>query len=164
LRREEELKRIAMTFEIRHARLADAGTLAGLMGQLGYPTTPQDMTLRLEAILARPDHYTTVAVVEGCVVGLAGSWWGPFFEKNGRYGRVIVMVVDEHHRGRGIGTALLRDAEQWLASAGAPWVVITSANRREQAHAFYERHGYRATGKRFVRDLTEDPPACSKSS
>jgi GNAT superfamily N-acetyltransferase len=149
---------------IRPAQLNDARAVADLMGQLGYPTGASDMTLRLEALLARPDHYTTVAVEDGRVVGLAGSCWGVFFEKNGRYGRVLVMVVDEHHRGRGIGTALLRDAERWLASQEAYWVVLTSGNQRAAAHEFYERHGYTATGKRFVKDLTGDARACSKSS
>jgi GNAT superfamily N-acetyltransferase len=76
-------------------------------------------------------------------------------------GRVSVLVVDESLTGRGIGAALLRHAESFLASHGCARVEVTSAAHREAAHRFYERQGYARQGVRFSRDLAADPDAAA---
>jgi GNAT superfamily N-acetyltransferase len=64
-----------------------------------------------------------------------------------------MMVVDEPFRGRGIGTELVRAAEQALKERGCYMVEVTSHVRRTEAHRFYERLGYARTSVRLAREL-----------
>ena len=67
---------------------------------------------RLAAILAQPDYQTLVAEVDGRIAGMAGICVGYFYEQNGRYGRILALVVDAGCRGRGVGSALVLAAER----------------------------------------------------
>jgi GNAT superfamily N-acetyltransferase len=67
---------------------------------------------------------------------------------------VIALVVGKQHRGRGIGARLLDALEAEASSRGCLAVTLTSGNDRHEAHAFYERRGYEATGKRFAKGLS----------
>lgn len=142
--------------QLRQAGEDDASALAGLMSQLGYPTTPVEMAERLAPILAEPDYRTLVADVSGSgVVGMVGVRRSHFYERNGTYGQIVALVVDQAWRGKQIGTALVAAAERWLQGQGTTVVLVNSGLARTEAHRFYQRQGYEATGVRFVKDLTE---------
>lgn len=76
-------------------------------------------------------------------------------------GTVFALFVLPGHEGRGIGRALLRLAEGWLAAQGwrRAW-LLTGAARGLRAPGFYRRMGWRARGgaprgeRRFIRDLS----------
>jgi ribosomal protein S18 acetylase RimI-like enzyme len=68
-------------------------------------------------------------------------------------GRISMFVVDERLRGRGIGAAMLAEAESRLAALGCGIVEVTSNMRRDRAHSFYERLGYERTSYRFAKTL-----------
>jgi len=138
---------------IRSARLEDVESLARLMTQLGYPTTPAAMHTRLEALLEHPGYQTFVAEEHGVVVGMAGACVGFAYEKDGIYGRLLALVVDADRRDRGIGEKLAEAAERWLRSQGAQAIMVTSRRERARAHRFYERLGYQITGLRLVKEL-----------
>ncbi|GGY03794.1 hypothetical protein GCM10007386_38240 [Pseudoduganella dura] len=74
----------------------------------------------------------------------------------GQLGRITSMVVDERHRGSGVGGALIGAAEQWFAAAGCVKVEVTSSDRRLDAHRFYERHGFLRDGQRLARNIPGD--------
>jgi predicted N-acetyltransferase YhbS len=86
---------------IRKAEIVDAGPLSGLMTELGYPSTENEMVDRLRSILPHRDYLVAVAVQKGSVVGAVGAFVGLYLEMNGRYGRVVVLSVAKGHRGRG---------------------------------------------------------------
>ena len=138
---------------IRCAEEGDAAALAELMTQLGYPTTAEEMRERLDAILRHSNFATFVAVEEDEVCGMIGLSASLSYERNESGGKIIVLVVHERMRGRGIGRALLAAAEDHFARAGIRRVVVTSRFEREGAHAFYESLGYTRTGMRFVKEL-----------
>jgi GNAT superfamily N-acetyltransferase len=50
-------------------------------------------------------------------------------------------------QGRGVGAALLAEAERVAAAAGAAYVEMTVISLRSELIAFYERRGYVATGE-----------------
>ncbi|HTW55008.1 MAG TPA: GNAT family N-acetyltransferase [Thermoplasmata archaeon] len=60
----------------------------------------------------------------------------------GRHGFVMDLFVDPSARGHGVGTALLRAAERFLARRGCTrvWLGVFVPNAR--AHALYRRLGY----------------------
>ena len=57
-------------------------------------------------------------------------------------GYLYALRVRPTHRGRGIGQALLQEAENRLAAAGAAHAVIAVARDNREARRLYERRGY----------------------
>ena len=144
----------AVQARIRHAVISDATQVGRLITELGYPTTSEEMTDRLTAIMSEPDYVTFVAETGGNVVGVAGAALGRYYEKEGVYSRLVVLAVASAARGLGIGAQLVEAVERWAASRGAREVVVNSGLQRRDAHAFYERCGYSRTGFRFVKPLS----------
>lgn len=131
----------------------DALPLARLITQLGYPTAPAQMHDRLQELQRRTDIAAIVAELSGTVVGMIGLMLARGFEFDGFQGEIVALVVDEAHRGGGIGRALVVAGEDWLRQRGARRVKINTSHVRTDAHRFYERMGYAATGLRFVKQL-----------
>jgi GNAT superfamily N-acetyltransferase len=141
-------------FTIRPATGADTAAISRLLGQLGYPTTPDAVHTRLDPILAHPDYATWVAADgAGMVQGFAGACVGLYYEKDGPYARLLALVTDEGARGTGAGTALADAVEGWARTQGAGAVIVNSGLHRHAAHRFYEGRGYVLTGQRRVKTL-----------
>jgi ribosomal protein S18 acetylase RimI-like enzyme len=139
---------------VRNATLADADRIAGLMTELGYPTTSAQMTARLTAILADSDYRTFIACDGSTIAGAIGMRTGPLYEFDEPYGQIMVLVIADGHRRRGVGRLLLDAAEAFFAERRIRFAVVTSANRRADAHAFYEKSGYTFDGRRYKKLLT----------
>lgn len=139
---------------IRDASVADAAVLADLLGQLGYPTTPEAAEARLERLRVVGDR-VVVAELEGQVVGLAHLQVTPAIERERPAAKIGALVVDEAHRGRGAGRALIEALEAEARLRGCELLFLTTAERRDDAHAFYERVGLEHTGRRYARTLSE---------
>jgi GNAT superfamily N-acetyltransferase len=91
-----------------------------------------------------------------------GGWSGrpsctssPVAHERGPWCRITALVVHDGYRGRGVGTALAAAAEDAARAAGCARVEATSAIDRHDAHAFYERRGYRREAAHFLKRLRE---------
>lgn len=138
---------------IRDAVIGDAEQVAKLITELGYPTPFEAMRDRLTMILADPNYATFVADTGGDVVGVAGATLSRYYEKDGLYSRLVVLVVSSTARGLGIGGQLVQAVERWSTTKGAREVVVNSGLHRGEAHHFYEGCGYARTGFRFVKQM-----------
>lgn len=138
---------------VREAWLDDAASIASLVTQLGYPSTPKEMAGRLKILLSLPEYGIFVAEADGEIVGLVGAYMGYSLEFSGTYGRLTSLIVDEKHRGAGIGRQLIAKIEDWIRDQGALLTVVTSSNHRADSHRFYENNGYLNTGIRFTKKL-----------
>ncbi len=136
---------------IRAARREDAVPLARLLGELGYPSSREQVERRLER-LGEADRLF-VAELEGEVVGLAGLHVSAALEYDGDAAKVSAIVVDERFRRRGVGEALMDALENEARARGCVILFLTTAERREDAHAFYRRIGLEETGRRFAKRL-----------
>ncbi len=139
---------------VRDAVPADGEIMAALLGELGYPTSEEQAAFRLEQLREEPQTLVLVVNVDGAVAALGGIRCERLLEYDEPSARVIALVVGEQQRGRGIGARLLDALEAEAASRGCLAVALTSGNHRHEAHAFYERRGYEATGKRFAKGLS----------
>jgi GNAT superfamily N-acetyltransferase len=139
---------------IRDARPADADAIARLLTQLGYPTEAEAMASRLDRLLIVGDR-VVVAEVDGAVVGLAHLQVTPAIERDRPAAKLGALVVDEAQRGHGIGRALVEAMEAEARRRGCELLYLTTAERRDDAHAFYERVGLEHTGRRYGRTLSE---------
>src|SRR6266446_2876178 len=127
---------------IRAPEAGDIEALADLMTQLGYETRASEMEMRMETILANKNYATFVAVSEGKVCGMIGTYTCYTYEHNSPSARILALVVSDKMRGHGIGHALIAAAEKDLAQKNISRVAVNTRFEREEAHQFYERVGY----------------------
>ena len=52
------------------------------------------------------------------------------------------LVVDRHHRRKGIGTLLMARAQDWARQQGCSVIRLWSSSVRTASHRFYEDLGY----------------------
>ena len=131
------------TMNIRAAQMEDAGRLAELSGQLGYPCSAGDMRRRLRHLLADPEHAVWVAENES---GTIAGWIHVFVKESLESDREIEiggLVIDEDFRGQGAGKVLVERAEGWAKAQGLKSVCVRSNILRKDAHAFYQKLGYK---------------------
>jgi GNAT superfamily N-acetyltransferase len=140
---------------LRDANAEDIEGLTVLMNDLDYPTDAIEMEERFNVIKDHPDYKTIVVSINNELVGMAGLHNGIFYEKNGRYLRIVAFVVKETARNMGIGKTLINACEAWAIEQGLKYIVLTSANRegRKAAHAFYQKMGYEIKSSGFVKQL-----------
>lgn len=137
---------------IRTARPGDAPPLAALIHQLGYEVTADEVADRLQLVTG-PGRHVLVAELVGEVVGCLTTSLMQVLHRPAPVGRISMMVVHEKLRSRGIGEALVREAERMLEAEGCYMIELTSRLKRADAHRFYERLGYEKTSVRLARTL-----------
>ena len=141
-----------MRVTIREARPDDAAAIADLLGQLGYPSDAGRVERRIERMLAAGDT-VVVAEVDAEVVGLANLHVSPSIEYDAPAGKLGALVVDDAHRGAGVGRALVEAMETRAREQGCAVFFLTTAERRSGAHEFYEAVGLEHTGRRYAKTL-----------
>jgi N-acetylglutamate synthase-like GNAT family acetyltransferase len=137
---------------VRDAREEDSAAIADLLGQLGYPASAGAVPARIDRMRAAGDR-VVVAEVDGSVAGLAALHVSPSLEHSTPAGKLAALVVDEAHRGTGLGRALVDAMEAEARERGCGVFFLTTAEGRADAHAFYERLGLQRTGHRYAKTL-----------
>ncbi len=143
------------TVRIRAARESDAPRIAELSGQLGYPSTAEDVLGRMRGLVPAANHALIVAEIPaGDVIGWVHVSVNPLIENDAR-AEINGLVVAEGQRSLGAGRLLLEEAERWARERGCRTVSLRSNVIREGAHRFYERLGYEhyKTQKAFRKAL-----------
>lgn len=143
---------------IREVYDSDLEEMVGLCGQLGYPTTLEAFKSHL-GLVKKDKHLVLVAeLLETGVVG-----WIHVMPRRllvaGFYCEVGGIIVDEKHRRKGIGKALLETAEHWVLDSGCQGMIIRSNQERQASHSFYTKTGYQAMKKQEVYIKTFTSPA-----
>lgn len=128
------------------ATASDAGRVAHLLDafnrEYDTPTPgPEVLQRRLQHLLAGE---TVFALLVGDpAVGLALVTLRPNVWYDGPVGLLDELYVGPDHRNAGLGTALLRSAEQEVRSRRGQVLEINVDGDDVDARRFYERHGYR---------------------
>ena len=137
---------------IRPATAADAAQLVDLISLLEHLVDAVGVEDRLDQ-LANAGIPQLVAVEGERVVGLCGLHEMIAVHRDAPVGRITILAVAPDLRGRGIGRELVEAAEAFFRQRSCYIVEVTSNNRLDDAHAFYERIGYQRTSKRFAKIL-----------
>jgi ribosomal protein S18 acetylase RimI-like enzyme len=136
---------------VREALPRDGAAIAALVTELGFPNGEKEITKRLPALrkAGEPPLIAEESEVIGCL-----TWHvTPALHRPRPVGRVTMMVVTKKARGRGVGKALLEEAEARLRAAGCGLVEVTSNIELGGAHEFYRRRGFERTSYRFAKKL-----------
>lgn len=109
----------------------------------------------LEGELEDDDSAIFVANVDGELVGYCFAGVEPHSWKELREaaGFIHDIAVAESARRRGIATALLEHASQWLAAQGVPRVMLWTAERNTTAQRLFARLGFRPTMIEMTREI-----------
>jgi GNAT superfamily N-acetyltransferase len=133
---------------IRKATILDVPAILPLIEQLGYPTSEDEFRLRFQKFTQNLGYGVAVASIDSQVVGcVAWSKSELLILAKTRF-NIEALVVNEQHRGKGIGKKLMVFVEE-VASTFSPIVIdVTSGVRRakEGTHEFYKRLGYKSDG------------------
>jgi GNAT superfamily N-acetyltransferase len=138
----------AITF--RSAGAADAVSIAALFTDEGYPAGPSDIRTRL-ARFASPTSRVVIAEHEGAILGFIAIHALPRFEHGDWILRILALVVDAGARERGVGRALMAEAELVGRELGATFVEVTAGHHRPEARHLYESLGYDSTVTAYLR-------------
>ncbi len=101
----------------------------------------------------RPRGYRCIgAYLSGELVGIMGFWISFRFWCR-KYIDIDNVVVDEKHRGRGIGRKMLLWVEKEGRRENCQMAVLDSYTTAQKAHRFYFREGYAILGYHFTKYL-----------
>lgn len=135
---------------LRPAGPADAAAIAALFTDEGYPVGPSDIVARLERF-STPGSRVIVAEHEEAILGFIAVHAMARFEHDDWILRILALVVDAGARERGVGRALMGEAERIGLELGASFVELTAGHHRPEARHLYESLGYDSTVTSYLR-------------
>jgi ribosomal protein S18 acetylase RimI-like enzyme len=119
----------------------------------GNETAHNTPTLAIDKKLEAKDDLFFIAFFEGEVVGTIVAGY------DGRRGWLYSVAVHPSYRQKGIGSALVRHAEQALTKRGCMKINLQIMSGNESVVGFYESLGYAveervSMGKRILENIT----------
>lgn len=130
--------------EISAAKVSDLEELAQLYQQL----IPNDFSIsKMEEVLVRqqsnPGHFISIARVDGKVVGsLLSVTCEMLFGQCKSFMVIEDVVVDESMKRKGIGSALMIDAEKRAQASDCSYIMLITDVERLGSQSFYKSLGY----------------------
>lgn len=143
---------------VRAATESDIPRIQELYLQLAFTPPPPDETGPsvneyrevFNRMTALPGYELIVAEEAGTVVGTTVLAVLPGFAHGvSPFAVIEYLVVDEEHRGKGIGKLLMEYCIDRAKEAGCYKIMLTSDNRRTEAHEFYRSLGFEASAHGF---------------
>jgi len=130
-----------MKISIREMIANDSKAVNTLSEQLGYPLSIEQTLQNVNRVLQSKDHTAFVAEYENKIVGWIGASQAimievmPHCEING-------LVIDQDHRGMGIGKLLVEKVKQWAREKNNSKIGLHCNVKRTEAHLFYVHLGF----------------------
>lgn len=146
---------VSGTVTVRVASVGDTEAIARLSDQLGYPADEEVLSKRLSALLGSTLDSVYVAETDGLVVGWIHVFASVKLESVAM-AEIGGLIVDQSHRGKGVGERLVEEAEGWAQRLGLTRIRVRTRATRTEAHRFYAREGYRRTKLQHVLDKDLD--------
>lgn len=124
-----------------------------LENDLGYNCELEKLSSRVKEMMKRGNYQIFVACDDGKVVGYIGCVNYLAFELENEGMKIIALAVSKEYRRKGIGTSLLKTAEQWAKENNIEVILLNSGLPREDAHTFYESQGYFKKSYGFIKKI-----------
>ena len=142
------IERATLTF--RDAGPDDAEWIAGLLSDEGYPAGATDIVRRLERFVER-ECPVRIAEAGGERAGFVACQVIPRFEHDDLIVRVMALGVDPGVRCRGVGAALMAEAETIAERIDAAFLEVTAGHHRPGARRRFEAAGYDGSLTSYLR-------------
>ena len=134
---------------IRQATIEDSAVVAHLMTQLmevgGYgdlQVSPEQTEESLRKMADSGAYQVLLAEDEGQVVGLLSLSFRHTLFHRAPSALIDALVVEQGHRGRGIGQQLMAEAIERCRAAGCCEIEVSTERSNETAQEFYRQHGF----------------------
>ncbi len=97
----------------------------------------------------------------GCKIGCV--WLGSAIDQltGDRHSHVFLLYVDPAHRRRGLGTALMQQAENWATARGDRQIGLQVFQANQAAIQLYRQRGYQPQAVWMSKRLKPDPNSLS---
>ena len=132
---------MVMKISIREMNANDAIGVNVLSKQLGYPLSIEQTLQNINAVLESKDHAAFVAEYENKIVGWIGASQAIMIEVM-RHCEINGLVIDQDHRGMGIGKLLIDKVKQWAREKNNSKIGLRCNVKRIEAHLFYQHLGF----------------------
>jgi len=147
-----------MSSLVRQATAADLSSVLSLYAQPAMDNGKVLTIEEAEQLLAQFSHYPNYRLFVAClgdaVVGTFALLIMHNLAHQGTPSAIVEdVVVSEAHHGQGIGRQMMHHAMALAREAGCYKLVLSSNQKRERAHAFYESLGFQRHGFSFSIEI-----------
>jgi len=118
--------------------------------ELSFNPTTAIMTI--DQVLAMKDAFVSVFDVDGSLKGIFAAAILPQLFSTDKTAQELIWWVDPAYRGRG-AVKMLADYEAWARSKGCQAVNMVGLGGDPVTTRLYERHGYKAQERHFLKRL-----------
>jgi GNAT superfamily N-acetyltransferase len=144
-----------------HVRQATAADLPSVLALYAQPAMDNGQVLAIEEaeqLLAQFSHYPNYRLFVACdadrVVGTFALLIMHNLAHQGTPSAIVEdVVVSDAHQSQGIGRDMMHHAMTLAREAGCYKLVLSSNQKRERAHAFYESLGFQRHGFSFLIEM-----------
>lgn len=143
----------------RHAARPDIPSVIALLtddmlGRDREITDPAAYLVAFDAMQAEAANHLIVGTIDAEIVACYQiTFISGLSLSAARRAQIEGVRVSAAHRGRGIGAALIRDAETRARAAGCGLLQFTTNRARRDAHRFYDRLGFTASHIGYKKSL-----------
>ncbi len=144
-----------MNIEIREIRVNDYSEVLLLWNnELGNRNiNAENISARFEKMNKDKNYKTFVSLFENKVVGFITVVQTMALEHEIGYLKINGLAVQENFQQKGIGTKLLKHAENYAKENGISRLLLNSGFQRTEAHAFYESKGFDKLSYCFTKQI-----------
>lgn len=141
----------------------DAEQIAALCGQLGYPSTSDDIRMRAAQLTSLQTVQVAVEAQSQQVIGWVEAIITHHLHSDTAV-EISGLVIAETHRSQGIGRELVRRIEEWAQRNALSLLRVRSNATRTRTHRFYQELGFTHVKtslvfeKNYKRERTEPRP------
>jgi len=147
-----------MGLQMRQATAADLPSVLALYAQPAMDNGNVMTIAQAEPLFAQFSHYPNYRLYVACendaVVGTFALLVMHNLAHQGTPSAIVEdVVVSEAHQSQGIGRDMMQHAMALAREAGCYKLVLSSNQKRERAHAFYESLGFQQHGFSFSIEI-----------
>jgi GNAT superfamily N-acetyltransferase len=147
-----------MGLQMRQATAADLPSVLALYAQPAMDNGNVMTIAQAEPLFAQFSHYPNYRLFVACendaVVGTFALLVMHNLAHQGTPSAIVEdVVVSEAHQSQGIGRDMMQHAMALAREAGCYKLVLSSNQKRERAHAFYESLGFQRHGFSFSIEI-----------
>ncbi len=137
-----------MKIVYQKARKEDAQVLAKMTEELvGNNSDLKKLEDTLEMLFEKEEYYIVTAHCNGKVVGMSqGIICHDICEDCRNFLVIENVYVQEEYRGQHVAEGIFEELENWGRTHNCYYAILVSENKRERAHSFYQKIGYKKEG------------------
>jgi PhnO protein len=139
---------------VRPANEADLNSVYELLNQLkGSQHNSEAFEQNYLQSINDPLVHYLVAEQEFVVIGFISLHVQRILHHSNLTGEIQELIIDVHHRGKGIGKLLMAAVEELASSLNLEELELTTRIHRKDAQEFYKKLGYSNSHLKFVKEL-----------